>query len=60
MIDQVLVPFRKSGREFVQAVVTLVVTTRSLVHDLTLLEKTVQEIMLVMELTQHQQQVEER
>jgi hypothetical protein len=60
MIDQVLVPFRKSGREFVQAVVTLVVTTRSLVHDLTLLEKTVQEIMLVMELTHHQQQVEER
>jgi hypothetical protein len=60
MIDQVLVPFRKSGRGFVQAVVTLVATTRSLVHDLTLLEKTVQEIMLVMELTHHQQQVEER
>jgi hypothetical protein len=60
MIDQVLVPFRKSGREFVRAVVTSVATTRSLVHDLTLLKKRVQEIIVVMEPTHHQQQVEER
>ena len=57
MIDQVLVLFQKSGREFVQAVVILVATTRSSGHDFMMIKIRVQEMLWVMDPIQHQQLV---